>query len=279
MAAITDKFNKAANGTGVYPSVASVTAIREQGGSILSCDDLAGWATDTAVHFSTYRLMADGTVDTTTQSDWKGIVSGNTITQITHLAGNNDNGHLVGDKVELNPTISWLDDLITGILKSYNQDGTLKDNIIQAKHIVNGAINNTKLAAKAVKSENVDFETISVIAEPTPVSSVGLNTSTKIQTLKIPTNGKWKITAQFSGNSASDGAYIVEGATKKNGSTMTTVNDNFPSVSTKIHMNFQMLDIIDANGGDTIDFCIRAVDHTISVVNKGACRLIAEKVG
>lgn len=162
MAAITDKFNKAANGTGVYPSVASVTAIREQGGSILSCDDLAGWATDTAVHFSTYRLMADGTVDTTTQSDWKGIVSGNTITQITHLAGNNDNGHLVGDKVELNPTISWLDDLITGILKSHNQDGTLKDNIIQAKHIVNGAINNTKLAAKAVKSENVDFETINL---------------------------------------------------------------------------------------------------------------------
>lgn len=133
MAAITDKFNKAANGTGVYPSVASVTAIREQGGSILSCDDLAGWATDTAVHFSTYRLMADGTVDTTTQSDWKGIVSGNTITQITHLAGNNDNGHLVGDKVELNPTISWLGDLIDGILKSHNQDGTLKDSVIQSK--------------------------------------------------------------------------------------------------------------------------------------------------
>ncbi len=149
MAAITDKFNKAANGTGVYPSIAAVTTAREGGGSVLTCDDLAGWSTDTAVHFSTYRLMSDGSVDTSTQSDWKGVVSGNTITQMTWLAGSNDSGHLIGDKVELNPTVGWLDDLVTGILKSHAQDGSLRDNIIQNKNIT----------SKAVKSGNIDWST------------------------------------------------------------------------------------------------------------------------
>lgn len=160
MAAITDKFNKAANGTGIYPSIASVSAIREKNGSILTCDDLSGWSTDTPVHFSTYRLLPDGTIDTSTQSDWKGIVNGNTITQMIRLAGNSDSGHLVGDKVELNPTIGWLDDLITGILKSHNQDGTIKDGVIQTKNIADKAITSNKIAAKAIRSQNIDFETI-----------------------------------------------------------------------------------------------------------------------
>lgn len=160
MAAITDKFNKAANGNGTYPSIASVTMTREKNGSVLTCDDLTGWATDTAVHFSTYRLMPDDTVDASTQIDWKGIVNSNTITQMTRLAGNNDNGHLIGDKVELNPTIGWLDDLITGLLKSHNQDGSLKDNVIQAKNIATKTITASKIADNTVSSQNIDWSTL-----------------------------------------------------------------------------------------------------------------------
>lgn len=162
MAAITDKFNKAADGTGAYPSIASVTAARGEGGDILTCDDLSGWAKDTAVHFSTYRLLPDGTVDTNTQTDWKGIVVDNTITQMTRLAGAEDSGHLAGDKIELNPTIGWLDDLITGLLKSHNQDGTLKNNVVQTKNIAEAAITTEKLAKAAVKSDNVDCETLKI---------------------------------------------------------------------------------------------------------------------
>lgn len=188
MAAITDKFNKAANGTGAYPSVASITANREQGGSVLSCDDLAGWATDTPVHFSTFRLMADRTVDTSTQSDWKGIVNGNTITQMTRIAGAADSGHLVGDKVELNPTIGWLDDLITGILKSHNQDGSLKDGVVQTKNIVDGSITEAKLADKAVTSHNVDWETMKAfVPDYANMSTDNLITGGGI--LTVPGNG------------------------------------------------------------------------------------------
>lgn len=200
MAAITDKFNKAANGTGIYPSIASVSAIREKNGSILTCDDLSGWSTDTPVHFSTYRLLPDGTVDTSTQSDWKGIVNGNTITQIIRLAGNSDSGHLVGDKVELNPTIGWLDDLITGILKSHNQDGTIKDGVIQTKNIADKAITSNKIAAKAIRSQNIDFETFP-----------GYVYSTEEQIVGIWTDGKLIYKRTFTGIASSNGTVVVNG--------------------------------------------------------------------
>lgn len=127
---ITDKFNKASSMNGYYPRVATVTSARQAGASVLQCDDLSSWATDTAVHFSTYKVNADGTIDSTTQTDWKGIVSGNNITDLTWVAGAADSGSTSGDRVELNPTIGWLNDLIVGILASLNQDGTIKSSAL-----------------------------------------------------------------------------------------------------------------------------------------------------
>lgn len=149
-ASITDYFSKASNMNGSYPAVATVTAARSAGASTLSCDDLSSWTTDTPVHFSTFKVNADGTIDKTTQTDWKGIVNGNTITDMTRLAGAADSGNTSGERVELNPTIGWLDDLITGILVSHKQDGTLKDNVVST----------TKIADEAVTADKVDFTTM-----------------------------------------------------------------------------------------------------------------------
>ena len=134
-ATITDKFNKAADGNGSYPTLATVSATRSASEATLTCQDLTGWATDTPVHFSTYQLNSSGVVDTTTQTDWKGIVSGNTITNLTRIAGAADTGNAIGDIVELNPTIGWLDDLVTGLLATHKQDGSLKDNIVKSNNI------------------------------------------------------------------------------------------------------------------------------------------------
>lgn len=129
-ATITDYFNKASDMSGGYPTVATVNATRASGVTTLSCDDLTGWATDTPVHFSTFQVLADGTIDTSTQTDWKGIVNGNNITDLTRIAGAADSGNTSGDRVELNPTIGWLNDLVNGILVTHKQDGTLKDGVI-----------------------------------------------------------------------------------------------------------------------------------------------------
>ena len=149
---ITDYFNKASNMSGSYPAVATVTAARSTGGSTLSCDDLSSWATDTPVHFSTFKVNTDGTIDTATQTDWKGIVNGNTITDMTRLAGAADSGNASGDRVELNPTIGWLDDLITGILVSHKQNGALKDNAVTESSIATGAVTSSKVASGAISS-------------------------------------------------------------------------------------------------------------------------------
>ena len=160
-ATITDYFNKASNMSGSYPAVATVTAARSTGGSTLSCDDLSSWATDTPVHFSTFKVNTDGTIDTSTQTDWKGIVNGNTITDMTRLAGAADSGNASGDRVELNPTVGWLDDLITGILVSHKQNGALKDNAVTESSIATGAVTNTKLGDGSVTSAKIGTGAIS----------------------------------------------------------------------------------------------------------------------
>lgn len=160
-ATITDFFNKASNMSGSYPAVATVTAARSTGGSTLSCDDLSSWATDTPVHFSTFKVSTDGTIDKSTQTDWKGIVNGNTITDMTRLAGAADSGNASGDRVELNPTVGWLDDLITGILVSHKQNGALKDNAVTESSIATGAVTNTKLGDGSVTSAKIGTGAIS----------------------------------------------------------------------------------------------------------------------
>lgn len=219
MPTITDKFNKAADGTGAYPTLATVSTTRPAGETNLTCEDLTAWATDTPVHFSTYRLGQDGTVDTTSQTDWKGIVSGNTITNLTRIAGAEDTGSLIGDIVELNPTIGWLDDLVAGLLVSHTQTGALKDGIVTSgklaansvtsAKIVDGtiatadlassavttakiadsnittakiaasAVSNAKLASKAVKTGNIDWSTI---PSYNAITIGGASTAAAIQT-------------------------------------------------------------------------------------------------
>lgn len=183
MANISDKFNKVSNDTGLYPVVATVTAPRATGDTILTCDSLAGWATDTAVHFSTYALNADGLVDKTTQTDWKGTVVNNTITNIERKAGRDDFGNIAGDKVELLPTGAWANDLMDGLLTAHDQNGQLKDgsvtsskiasnSISEAKiaplsvttgKIANSAITEEKIANGAVKSDKIDWSTVPLV--------------------------------------------------------------------------------------------------------------------
>lgn len=179
---INDYFNKASNMNGSYPAVATVSSARSTGGSTLSCDDLSSWATDTPVHFSTFKVAADGTIDTSTQTDWKGIVVGNTITEMTRLAGAADSGNASGDKVELNPTIGWLDDLISGILISHKQNGGLKDSVVTESTITTGAVSTNKIADSAVTTakinnsavtaDKIDFTTLSEIYD-NEITTVG----------------------------------------------------------------------------------------------------------
>ncbi len=155
VASITDHFSKASDGNGNYPATGVVSAERTAGDSVLTCADLSGWATDTAVHFSTYRLDTSGAINPASQTDWKGVVSGNTISNLTRLAGAADTGNAVGDIVQLNPTIGWLEDLINGILVSHDQSGALKSGIIGSTQLASGAVTSAKISSSAVTSAKI----------------------------------------------------------------------------------------------------------------------------
>ena len=239
---ITDYFNKASNMSGSYPPVATVTAARSIGGSTLSCDDLSGWATDTPVHFSTFKVNTDGTIDTTTQTDWKGIVNSNTITDLTRLAGAADSGNASGDRVELNPTIGWLDDLITGLLVSHKQNGALKDNAVTESSIATGAVTNTKLGDGSVTSAKIGTGAISAydkigddviqarnmddgdtsVETVSATKSVG-STWTDYGTLTITKNGVYSIRLWENGGSSGTTKMRAQARVLKNGTSLMAI--------------------------------------------------------
>lgn len=154
---ILDKFTNTTTAVGTRPKTTSVATIRSSGGTTLSCEDLAGWPTATAVHFVTYETDGNGDVVSGSQSDWKGIVSGTDINSLT-LTGGTDNGNSVGDIVEMLPTAAWGKDMIDGLLATHNQlDGSLKDSIVTTAKINDSAVTSAKLASSSVTSAKMSL--------------------------------------------------------------------------------------------------------------------------
>lgn len=148
-AATTDKLKKSFNSAN--PTVTYVTATRAAAATELACNNLTGWPTDTAVDFVTYRLSSDGKTPVAgSQTDWVGIVSGSTITNLVRKAGAADAGNAVNDIVEAMPTATWGNDLVTAVLVHANQDGTLKTNAVTTAVITDSAVTTAKIADGAV---------------------------------------------------------------------------------------------------------------------------------
>lgn len=123
--------------------------------------------------FSTYRLNTSGAVVAGTQIDWKGIVAGNTIGTLTRITGATDAGSVIGDVVEMNPTGNWATDLVTGILTSIKQDGTM--------------IASLPLTTPKITTSINDANGNEVIKTPATASAVNEVTITNAATTGIPT--------------------------------------------------------------------------------------------
>lgn len=125
MALITDKITEVANGQN--PVATTVTSPRVGGGTTLATANLAGWPTNTAVHFATYKIDGAGAKVAGTQIDWKGIVSGTNINSLTRKAGASDGGSAVGDVVMMMPTAYWGQELAEALELEHTNTGTHKD--------------------------------------------------------------------------------------------------------------------------------------------------------
>lgn len=117
---INDLVTQATNGTRPVPD--TLTAIKAIGASSISCGALTGWPTASAVHFIIYTIDTNGNKVAGSQTDWKGVVSGTSITALVLKAGS-DNGYSVGAVVEAAPTAAWADDLYSGFTQDHDTRG------------------------------------------------------------------------------------------------------------------------------------------------------------
>lgn len=146
------------------PNSARVTSGRSAAGLTLSCDNLAGWPTDSKVHFVTYQIDSNSNPVAGTQLDCSGIVSSNDITSLDVIDGS-DTGNSVGDVVEMLPTAAWGQDLADALTREHDRTGkhtditadtiivtdgtTLPAGDIGTADIADGAITNAKLKTTA----------------------------------------------------------------------------------------------------------------------------------
>lgn len=127
-AQISDKLTQTTVNSRPVPT--TVTSTRAGAGTTLSCLALTGWPTATAVHFITYKINTSNQKVAGSQIDWKGIVSGTTLTGLTLMAGT-DSGNAVGDIVEAAPTAAYANDLYTWGSAHANQDGSLISSVVR----------------------------------------------------------------------------------------------------------------------------------------------------
>lgn len=177
---ITDKITSTTTAVGTRPTSTIVSTVREEAGTTLSCEDLTGWPTATAVHFVTYKVDGNGDVVAGSQSDWKGIVSSNDITSLT-LTGGSDNGNTVGDYVEMLPTAAWGKDLTDVLLTILQQTGGLKNDAVSTDVIEDDAVTEDKIEDGAVTSEKQSNTIGFLVRRTTDQAGIPSGVATKVQ--------------------------------------------------------------------------------------------------
>lgn len=130
-AAVTDLLDRGTDSATGRPVVSSLAAPGKAiGASSINLSDATNWTATTGIHFSIYKVNAQGYKDSTTQTDWKGVLAAGVISNLT-LTGGTDQAYNAGDIVELTPTARYAKDIYDWGSSFANQDGSLKTSAVQ----------------------------------------------------------------------------------------------------------------------------------------------------
>lgn len=125
------------------------------GDNTINCADLSKWVVasdNTAVYFAIDVVDDSGVRINGTYTEWKGIVSGNTIGSLQLQAGfvDQDYADSVNTRVYMVITQSWANALMGGLLALMNQDSTLKAEVVGTTQLQPASVTTAKLANDAV---------------------------------------------------------------------------------------------------------------------------------
>lgn len=182
----------------------------------------ANWPTSTGVMAYVYTTDSNNAVDTSTLVGYKGVISGSTIGSLAVIYGT-DQLHSASAKVTMFFGAPQWDDLITGLLISLDQDGTLKagavdvaavlaSNVVTTAKILNANVTADKLATGATSAYVATGETT------TSTSYADLTTTTDTVTVTVGANGLALLTlyAEIANTTANSFNYMTFAASGTN---------------------------------------------------------------
>lgn len=132
-AAITDLLDRVTDSATGRPVISALAGTKAIGAASITLSDATNWTTSAAIHFSIYTTVTVGGVtvkDPTSQTDWKGVLTGSTISSLT-ITGGTDRSYNAGAIVEITPTARFAKDLYDWAVAHANQDGSLKSSAVQ----------------------------------------------------------------------------------------------------------------------------------------------------
>lgn len=201
-AAITDKFTSATNSS--RPAATTLVSPHANGETTISVSALTGWPTDTAVHFIIYTTDTSGNKIAGSQTDWKGVVSGTTITNLQLKAGT-DSGYSIGAIVECSPTAYWAKDLADGLQVAHGQDGVHKAGLVLPTPKITTSLNDS------AGNEVIRTPATGSAVNDVTVTNAATGTAPKISASGDDTNVSLDLQGKGTGNVRINGTKIFAG--------------------------------------------------------------------
>lgn len=158
MPSITDLLTRATDSTTGRPVIAKLGSAKTIGASSITISVNTNWTQISHVYIAIYTVTAANIKDPTTQTDWKGVLSGTTISNMT-LTGGNDRAYTTDAYVEITFTSRWAKDQYDWAMAHANQAGALLPSAVQTA-IGTGTITTTNLATNAVTADKITDGTI-----------------------------------------------------------------------------------------------------------------------
>ena len=142
-----------ASADGKIPADARLTSQKEKGAQSISVSTVEGWRIGEEQDFVIYEVISNNEVIAGSVTSWKGVSASNgTIANLT-ITGGIDRLYPIGAVVTPTTTSAWANDLISGLLKSHNPDGTLKESALPA-------IKPQVIPNKSITADKIDFTTM-----------------------------------------------------------------------------------------------------------------------
>ena len=175
-----------ASADGKIPADARLTSQKEKGAQSISVSTVEGWRIGEEQDFVIYEVNSNNEVIAGSVTSWKGVSASNgTIANLT-ITGGIDRLYPIGAVVTPTTTSAWANDLISGLLKSHNPDGTLKESALPA-------IKPQVIPNKSITADKIDFTTMP-LAEKVKVkrndttTDKPVNVQCGVAMLNVPSN-------------------------------------------------------------------------------------------